>query len=121
VAEKFERVRRASVTLRALLRSHGLSPLAADTDAAPGIVTVALAADISATDVATELSKQGLHIAHQSAYLLQRNWLQICLMGEFDETVLGRLPGILTRQVTTAAGLTRSARDSPLPAGRRAP
>jgi aspartate aminotransferase-like enzyme len=120
-ANKFERVRRASVRLRALLRNHGLPPLAADMDAAPGIVTVALAADVSSTDVATELSKQGFHVAHQSEYLVQRNWLQICLMGEFDETVLARLPGILARQVTTAAGLTRSARDSRAATRRRAP
>ena len=106
-AEKFERVRRASLTLRAALRSYGLPPLAADSDAAPGIVTVALAADVSATDVATALSKQGVHIAHQSEYLLQRNWLQICLMGEFDATVLGRLPGVLAAQVAKSSAARR--------------
>jgi aspartate aminotransferase-like enzyme len=110
-AEKLERVRCASVTLRASLRSYGLPPLAADSDAAPGIVTVALAADVSATEVATELSKQGVHIAYQSEYLLQRNWVQICLMGEFDAGLLARLPGMLARQVRTSAALTRSARD----------
>ena len=101
--EKFERVRRASIELRAALRSYGLPALATDTDAAPGIVTVALAADVCATDVAIELSKQGFHIAHQSEYLLQRNWLQICLMGEFDATVLGRLPGVLAAQVAKSS------------------
>ena len=120
-AEKFERVRRASVILRASLRSHGLPPLAAGRDAAPGIVTVALAADVCATDVASELSKKGVHIAHQSAYLLQRNWLQICLMGEFDETVLAKLPGLLAVHVTAATGPTRAARDSRAASRRRVP
>jgi aspartate aminotransferase-like enzyme len=96
---KFERVRRASVTLRAGLQRHGLPPLAAEVDAAPGIITVALSSDISATNVATELSKQGYQIASQSEYLRQRNWLQICLMGEFDENALRRLPGVLAAQV----------------------
>ena len=100
---KFERVRRASLKLRAALREHGLPPLAAESDAAPGITTLALPGDVSAQDVATELSKQGFHIAHRSEYLRRRNWLQICLMGEFDATVLGRLPGVLAAQVAKSS------------------
>ena len=106
-ARKFERVRQASVQLRAALREYGLPPLAAETDAAPGITTVALPGEVSARDVATELSKHGFHIAHQSEYLRRRNWLQICLMGEFDETVLGRLPGLLAAQVTKSSAARR--------------
>ena len=102
-ARKFERVQRASVQLRAALREYGLPPLAVETDAAPGITTVALPGEVSARDVATELAKHGFHIAHQSEYLRRRNWLQICLMGEFDETVLGRLPGLLAAQVTESS------------------
>jgi aspartate aminotransferase-like enzyme len=105
-ARKFERVRQASVKLRAALSELGLRPLAAETDATPGITTVALSADVSATDVATELSKQGLHIAHQSDYLKRRNWVQICLMGEFDEAVLRRLPGLLAGQVAKSRAAT---------------
>jgi aspartate aminotransferase-like enzyme len=100
-------VRRASVKLRAALREYGLPPLAAETDAAPGITTVALPGKVSAEDVATELAKRGFHIAHQSEYLRRRNWLQICLMGEFDETVLGRLPGLLAAQVTKSSTARR--------------
>jgi hypothetical protein len=104
---KFERVRRTSVKLRAALREHGLPPLAAETDAAPGITTVPLPGDVSAKDVATELAKDGFHIAHQSEYLRRRNWLQICLMGEFDETVVGRLPGVLAAQVAKSSVASR--------------
>jgi aspartate aminotransferase-like enzyme len=106
-ARKFERVRQASVQLRAALREYGLPPLAAETDAAPGITTVALPGEVSAKDVATELSKHGFHIAHRSEYLRRRNWLQICLMGEFDVTVLGRLPGLLAAQVTKSSASGR--------------
>jgi aspartate aminotransferase-like enzyme len=100
---KFERVRRASVKLRAALREYGLPPLAAETDAAPGITTVELPGDVTAKDVAIELSKHGFHIAHQSEYLRRRNWLQICLMGEFDGTVLDQLPGLLAAQVAKSS------------------
>jgi len=100
--EKFERVRCASRALRAALRAAGLPPLAAECDSMSGITTVALPGHVNAEDVATGLSRQGFHLAFQSNYLKQRNWLQICLMGEFDETLLAQLPGALTRQVASA-------------------
>ena len=106
-SRKFERVRRESATLRAALRKHGLPPLAADADAAPGIITVALPSDVSATEVASALLEHGFQIACQSSYLRQRNWLQICLMGEFDETALRRLPGTLAEHVAIIHGLRR--------------
>ena len=97
--QKFELVKRESVLLRAALRSHGVPPLASDADAAPGIITVPLVNDVSACDVANELARLGFQVAFQSRYLRQRNWLQICLMGQLDETALRRLPGVLAKQV----------------------
>ncbi len=97
--EKFEGIREKSQTLRAALRSHALPPLARDAQAAPGIVTVAIPHDVSAADVALALSEQGIQIAYQSLYLQQRNWLQICLMGELDEAALRLLPSALAKQI----------------------
>jgi aspartate aminotransferase-like enzyme len=97
--QKFARVRQQSQTLRTALRSHGLEPLAEDSHAAPGVVTVAIPNDVSATEVALALAEQGMQVASQSRYLQQRNWLQICLMGEVHETALRLLPGALARQL----------------------
>jgi aspartate aminotransferase-like enzyme len=101
---KFERARTKSAALRAALRSHGLPPLAADVDAAPGIITVALPGEVCAADVGVALLEEGFQIACQSRYLRQRNWLQICLMGEFDATALRRLPDALARHVAIISG-----------------
>jgi aspartate aminotransferase-like enzyme len=92
-------IREKSQTLRAALRRNALPPLARDDDAAAGIVTVEIPEDVSAADVALALSEQGIQIAHESGYLRQRNWLQICLMGELDEAALDLLPGVLARHV----------------------
>ena len=96
--EKFARIREKSQTLRAALRRHDLAPLAPDAHAAPGIITVAIPDDVSAVEVAVALSRQGIEIASRSRYLQQRNWLQICLMGEFDEAALNLLPGALAKE-----------------------
>jgi aspartate aminotransferase-like enzyme len=101
---KFECVRTKSRTLRAALRRHSLPPLAQDTHAAPGIVTLEIPSDISAAAVGLALSEQGIQIAWQSRYLQQRNWVQICLMGELHEPALRRLPGALARQVAILRG-----------------
>jgi aspartate aminotransferase-like enzyme len=83
--DKFDRVRKTSRVLRAGLRDVGLPPLAADEHAAPGIITVPMPEGICARTVAQELEVAEVLVAHQSRYLQQRNWLQICLMGEFPE------------------------------------
>ncbi len=98
-SRKFERVGRMSAMLRVALRNHGLPPLAAEADAAPGIVTVALPGEVSTADVAIALDGQGFQVGFQSQYLQQRNWLQVCLMSEFDEAALRLLPGTLARHV----------------------
>jgi aspartate aminotransferase-like enzyme len=101
---KFEDVRQKSETLRTVLRSLALPPLAQDPDAAPGVVTVAIPDDVNAADVALALSTQGIQVAHQSGYLQQRNWLQICLMGELQEAALHSLPSALATQVSIMHG-----------------
>ena len=97
--QKFECVRQKSQTLRAALRRHSLPPLARDEDAAPGIVTLAIPVKASAADVALALAQEGIEVAYQSRYLQERNWLQIALMGELDETALQLLPGALAGHV----------------------
>ena len=97
--QKFARVRRKSLAMRAALCNHGLPPLARDEDAAPGIITLPLTGGIRADEVARALLDQGFEIAWQSRYLLERNWLQVALMGEIDGSALRRLPAALGKLV----------------------
>jgi aspartate aminotransferase-like enzyme len=115
--EKFERVARASCALRADLRTRGLQLVAAEADAAPGIVTIALPSGADSQAVAIAMQAAGIHIAWMSAYLRQRNWVQICLMGEFDAAALRRAPRLLAQAIagcrvqyatTSAAGPQRT-------------
>ena len=101
---KFECVRTRSRTLRAALRGHSLPPLVQDAYAAPGIVTLEIPGDINAAAVGHALAERGIEIAWQSRYLQQRNWVQICLMGELHEPTLRLLPGALARQIAILGG-----------------
>jgi aspartate aminotransferase-like enzyme len=109
-AEKFERIARDSLELRANLRKLGLEVVAAEADAAPGIVTVALPAGTDSQQVAMTLSAEGIQISWRSSYLRRRNWIQICLMGAYDDIALRRVRRVLARALVRGAGASAVAR-----------
>ena len=49
-----------------------------------GVVTVRLPKDIDSRCIGDYLKKSGFETSYASGYLLERNWLQICTMGEVD-------------------------------------
>jgi aspartate aminotransferase-like enzyme len=92
---RWKRVREADRHLRGELRRHGFSIVAADQIAMVGVITVALPADVPAALIARRTARSGFLLAHRSEYLARRNWLQICLMGSWDDRALEILPKVL--------------------------
>jgi aspartate aminotransferase-like enzyme len=80
-ARRFRAVAARSADLRARLRALGFQIVAADADAAPGIVTIALPPAVPSVGTGTDLEREGYSTAYRSAYLRDRNWIQISLMG----------------------------------------
>ena len=67
----------------------GFRIIASDSDAAPAVITIALPAALSSLEVGRRLDGLGYTLSYKSGYLIRRNWIQICLMGECsDEEVL---------------------------------
>jgi hypothetical protein len=52
------------------------------------------------------MERQGYELAWRSRYLVERNWLQICLMGEWIERALEILPEVMATQTAALAGET---------------
>lgn len=94
-SERYVRTAAIDGRLRAALRAHGLEPLVADASATPGIITLAIPHDQDSQRLALRLAADGIGLAYESAYLRQRNWIQICLMGEFDPVSATRIPELL--------------------------
>jgi len=92
---RWEVVREADLRLRSELRRHGFSIVAADQIAMVGVVTVALPVDVPAARIARRMARSGFLLAYRSDYLVRRNWLQICLMGSWDDRALEILPEVL--------------------------
>lgn len=94
--------------LRKSLRAHGLQVLAPDDAASPGVTTVVLPCTARSSDVASALEQSGFEVAWRSAYLAERNWIQVALMGEYDRSALRELPGAVQCAVS-ACNLANSA------------
>ena len=109
----FAQVQRDGLRLRHRLRTAGLDVLVTDMDVSPAVTTIALPSPAAAERVGVEMEKAGFHLSYQSAYLLRRDWVQVCLMGDYPRDQLAPLVDRLASIDTTAsAPNTRPVRSS---------
>ncbi len=81
--------------LRAKLQELGFQVLASPEDAAPNILTLVLPREVPSLECGELLEEEGYVLSYRSAYLFQRNWVQICLMGEYEPEEIYAFPEIL--------------------------
>jgi aspartate aminotransferase-like enzyme len=93
--DKFKQIAETARWLRQRLRELGFQIVAPDAHASPAVVTMALPRKISSKRIGWQLQKAGYLLSYKSEYLLRRNWIQICLMGEWSRDNLTILPEIL--------------------------
>ncbi|MDR7333182.1 GNAT family N-acetyltransferase [Roseateles asaccharophilus] len=87
----------ADAQLRDAFAALGLPALVSAPHAQPGVITLALPAGISSERLGNRLARVGCRIAWQSAYLRERNWVQVCLMGAWRPAAVEVLPALLRR------------------------
>lgn len=88
--------------LRMALEREGFTLIAPAEHASPVIHTVALPTHVSALEVGHTLRAVHCHVAFESGYLRERNWLQLCLMGEYADRSLHALPRALASAVAAS-------------------
>jgi len=79
--KRFEEVRDWSKTIRRKLAEIDAPILAPDACAMPAVVTIALPEMHSSVTIGDKLKSHGVLISYRSNYLLERNWIQACMMG----------------------------------------
>ncbi|MFH1623870.1 MAG: aminotransferase V, partial [Pseudomonadota bacterium] len=77
-----------SVWIRYRLRELGFHILSPDAHASPAVTTVVLPRTLSSEIIGRRLEEMGYLLSYNSEYLLKRNWLQICLMGECSQDMI---------------------------------
>jgi aspartate aminotransferase-like enzyme len=93
--EKFGQIAAIAVWLRQRLRELGMLLVASDAHASPAVATLALPPDINSARLGLQLRQAGYLLSYNSSYLLERNWIQICLMGEWSKDPLILLPDLI--------------------------
>jgi len=93
--EKFGQIQATATWLRAKIREIAFQIVAPDAHASPAVITLALPTEISSKSVGWQLQKAGYLLSYKSEYLLRRNWIQVCLMGEWTQDHLRALPDVL--------------------------
>jgi aspartate aminotransferase-like enzyme len=97
--DRFPRIASLAACVRAGLREHGLTILAPDAQASPAVTTIVLPPEAPSTRVGRELERRGYELSYLSGYLIERNWIQVCLMGEHTCEDLATLPRVMAEVV----------------------
>ena len=61
---------------------HGFKIVAERIETSPAVVTVSLSDKVNSLEVGDFLEEAGFLVSYKSPYLAEKNWMQICLMGE---------------------------------------
>ena len=86
--------------LRGQLRALGLTLVASEEESIGAVTTIALAENgIDSEQMGRALESLGFCTSYASGYLRERNWLQICLLGEVSRPQLERLLPVLAAQL----------------------
>ena len=87
----FAEIAEASTWLRRGLRELGYGIVAPDDHSSPAVITVELPEEASSSELGRRLEQAGYFLSYNSAYLLERNWIQVCLMGEISREAVAPL------------------------------
>ena len=86
-----------STWLKGRLRDLGFSIVADEAHASPAVITIALPAWLISSRIGDRLEEAGYLLSYNSDYLLERNWIQVCLMGECSREAIEPLLDELRR------------------------
>ena len=84
-ARRFDDIAERTRALRDNLRAAGFTILANEDVSAPSIVTIVLPPDTDSVELGTRMEPAGFALSYNSDYLVQRNWIQVCLMGHLND------------------------------------
>jgi aspartate aminotransferase-like enzyme len=93
--ERYTRLKELSEWIKKSLTDSGLIIVAEEGYETPSLITIALPANRDSREIGLELEKRGFLLNWRSAYLRERNWIQIALMGDSPRNRVAPLPYLL--------------------------
>ena len=84
---RFAAIRRLSADLRRQLEGAGFCVMGDERHVSPAVISIALPPELPSLRIGQEMEHRGYLLSYRSSYLVERNIVQICLMGEVTEEV----------------------------------
>jgi len=94
---RFNGIEKMSVALRSRLREMGFTLVGQGTQTSPAVLTLTLPAEVNSMEFGRQMQDAGFLLSCNSDYLRERNWIQICLMGEVTPEKIIALTNALRR------------------------
>ena len=89
---RFADTRKLSAQLRSGLEESGFSLVGVGAETSPAVTTLDLPPELNSVRLGHEIQECGYLVSCNSDYLRQRNWIQVCLMGECSP---GKVAGLI--------------------------
>lgn len=83
--KRFANVSAISNRLKNEFRKSGIYTVIPDIYANPYVITVKIPAGIDSEYIGEQFKEKEIWVSYNSDYLLERNWIQICMMSEYSE------------------------------------
>jgi len=81
--------------LRKNVKEMGFEAIGDFDNSSSAITTIQLPKTLKSVDIGNKLKKSGFELSFNSEYLVKRNWIQICLMGNWSKTGVNSFPKAL--------------------------
>ena len=96
---RFENVRRQHSILRDRLSRCGITAMVDERCSAPAVISLRLPLNRSSLEVGEALERGGFLLSYRSTYLVERNIVQVCLMGSVTDAQCLSLARVLTEML----------------------
>ena len=93
----FKHTIEVSTWLKSELKRIGFNPIVSDSHSTPAVITIPIPDKLKSAQLGDRLEKEGYLLSSNSSYLIKRNWIQICLMGEFSRNTISPLIDLLQK------------------------
>lgn len=95
--KRFSEIAETSAWLRAKLVESGFELIGSNAVTSPVVLTIQLPENLNSASIGNLMKESGFLLSCNSDYLRQKNWIQICLMGEIAREKVVALVNALQR------------------------
>lgn len=94
--QKYQNIVEITKWVRAKICHAGFEIVAEEQNSSPGLLTISLPSWLSSSDLGKKLQDKGFHLHWRSQYLIEKNWIQIALMGIYTKDQIRPLIRLLS-------------------------